>query len=447
MGADIWYGFHIFLIPFTYFSDLVFGIKVAGAFITFSALVLFFWAISRLKIKLVFLWPVFLLAASPDLLYRLTMTRPHNISLGLGFFVFSFLIKGGIFPILIASAFLSFIHIALAWIPLLLALIVLATKKVKRQPLEWKKIGMVFAGVILGILARPNPWGAIKLAYIQVVGILAVKLNQIPLYFGRELKSLEFYGFIQNVLPILIILALTWALLRKKISFLKMENEHLRLALFACLVIITMFLIITAALARRGYDMLISYGVIAAAILVDLYLQKNPSRRNIILSAAIIIIGLMSLNTVPFFKQYMAKAWQPNYLKESALWLKENARPGEIVFNARWDQFPGLFFWNPNNYYIGGMDPIFQYAYDESFYWKAHFLAIDKADKLTCGKIRCIQKETEDTHAALVNDFKASYLFLRQSQNPKLYFYLAKTANWPLVFDNQREAIFKIPPL
>ncbi len=31
LSSSLWYGFGLFLIPFTYFDDLVFGIKVAGS--------------------------------------------------------------------------------------------------------------------------------------------------------------------------------------------------------------------------------------------------------------------------------------------------------------------------------------------------------------------------------------------------------------------------------
>ena len=446
-GADIWYGFHIFLIPFTYFNDLVFGIKVAGAAITFVALALFFWAVKRLGIKLPALWPILLVAISPDVLYRLTMTRPHNITLGLGFLIFSFFIKGRARSLLIISALLSFIHLALSWIPILIVLALVAAKKLQKQNIEWKKIVAIVAGLTIGLAARPNPLEAVKLAFVQVVQIFIAKLNQIPLYFGRELKSPDIYSIMQNILPLLIILTTAWILFRRKKIVPVPETRHWFTALYASLGLMMIFMILTLTVARRGYDSLIGYGIIVAAALISVYLHKNPQRHRAILSVAIIIIGLVSLNTLPLSKKYMDQAWKPNYLKEVSLWLKENTQPQEIVFNTRWDYFGGLFFWNPNNYYISGMDPVFQYAYNESLYWKAHFLAIDKADKLTCGKIRCTQEETEDTHTALIKDFKASYLMLRQSQNPKLYFYLVKDNKFPLVFDNGQEAVFKIPPL
>jgi hypothetical protein len=183
----------------------------------------------------------------------------------------------------------------------------------------------------------------------------------------------------------------------------------------------------------------------ASSLMITAYLNSKPQHKKILLSSAIVLVGLMCTNSIPTFKAYMGNAWKLDDLKEVSLWLKANTQPGEIVFNVRWDSFHGLFFWNHSNYYINGMDPVFQYAYNENLYWKGHFLATDKADKLTCGKIRCTAEEAEDTHTALVRDFKASYLMLKLSQNPKLYFYLVKDEKFPLVFDNEKEAIFKIP--
>ena len=116
---------------------------------------------------------------------------------------------------------------------------------------------------------------------------------------------------------------------------------------------------------------------------------------------------------MPLFKAYNADAWAPDDMKESSLWLKENAKAGEIVFNTSWDQFGSLMYWNNQNYYINGMDPIFEYAFSPALYWKNHFLLADVGYTNTCGLIRCKQKEIETTPSVLINDFKASYIVLK----------------------------------
>ncbi len=447
-GADIWYGFHIFLIPFTYFKDLVFGIKVAGVFVTLITLLSFWWALKRLEIIWPWLWPILLVVSGPDLMYRFTMTRPHNLSFALGILIFSFLIKGRWRDIFMTSAVLAFIHMALAWLPLLVGLVIVTARYIKKYPIEWTKITALLGGILVGLLARPNPIGGLKLAYIQVVGILIVKLNNIPLLFGRELKGLSAGSFVRQILPILI-LAIVAILFFRYSGKKTVINQIFVIAFNSALFLAAIFLIISLMVAQRGYDSLSGYLIVATAIIATSYFHANKSEnlKRKILAGAIIIIGLMSINSINLFKTYMAQAWSPHYLKEVSLWLKENTAPGEIVFNTRWDYFGGLFFWNTQNYYIGGMDPIFEYAYNKPLYWKSYFIAADVGHISTCGKIRCVKEEIENTHNVLVKDFKASYLMLRQVQNPKLYFYLVKENKFPLVFDNGQEAVFKIPPL
>ncbi|MEK7501243.1 MAG: hypothetical protein AAB642_03930, partial [Patescibacteria group bacterium] len=225
---------------------------------------------------------------------------------------------------------------------------------------------------------------------------------------------------------------------------------------FASLVVSTIFLFVSAFVARRSYDIFAGFCVIASASALTLYLNNGriikrgtayQKLRRIIISSLIIIFGFLGLNSVPVFIKYNENAWVPTHLKESSLWLKENSQPGEIVFHTSWDQFGSLFFWNQQNYYINGMDPIFMYEYNPSLYWKQHFMfTTDSAHHQTCGKIRCTQEEVEDTAAALANDFKASYVVLRKAQNPKTYFYWVKENKFPLVFENKSEAVFKIPP-
>ena len=43
-------------------------------------------------------------------------------------------------------------------------------------------------------------------------------------------------------------------------------------------------------------------------------------------------------------------------------WLRANLKPGETVVNLDWSDFPILFYSNPDQHYLWGMDPIFAYA-------------------------------------------------------------------------------------
>lgn len=459
LKADIWWGFHLFLIPFTFIKDGILGIKLAGAFITFLTLAGFYWVLKRLKILWPLLWTLIFAVASPDVMYRLTMTRPHNLSLALTLMIFALMLTSGKRAMLIIlGAISSFLHIALGWLPIFAALVSNLVFKIRREPMQWKNVLYLALGSAIGLFARSNPLAVLKLAYTQVVGIMIAKANNIPLTFGRELKPHAFDLLLRNALPTLVIL--TTAFIFYRISSQRIHNsesEKLKSTLFASLIISTIFLFVSALVARRSYDIFAGFSIIAAASALTLYINSREiikqrpvyqKFRRIIISSLIIAIGLLGLNSTPVFIQYNEKAWVPTHLKESAEWLKQNSQPGEVVFHTSWDQFGSLFFWNQHNYYINGMDPIFMYAYNPSLYWKTHFMfTTDEAYNQTCGRIRCTAEEAEDTAAVLAKDFKASYVVLRKAQNPKTFFYWVKENKFPLVFDNKSEAIFKIPAL
>src|SRR6185503_11737693 len=52
-------------------------------------------------------------------------------------------------------------------------------------------------------------------------------------------------------------------------------------------------------------------------------------------------------------------------------WLARNAPVGTRVFNTDWDDFPMLFYYNPTNEYIAGLDPTYLYERDPDL-WKLY---------------------------------------------------------------------------
>ena len=450
LKSDIWYGFHLFLIPFTYFKNGVLGIKLAGAFITFLTLGGFYFALNKLKIKWPILWTLVFVLATPDVMYRLTMTRPHNLSVALTVIIFAlFLSSSKRWPLFILGFIAAFLHSALSWLPLAVVILTSLVLKLRREPAKFKHIIYLALGVITGLLARPNPLGGLKLAYIQVVQIIIVKWQNIPLTFGRELKTPNLDSVLRNILPIFligIIGIILYKIVIKKYRSNEINNS--KNIFLSSLTVSVFFLLITLFVARRSYDIFTGFTLITASSALSIYLNKltNIKYKNFVVSGLIIVAGFLSLNSVPLFKAYNADAWAPDDMKESSLWLKENAKAGEIVFNTSWDQFGSLMYWNNQNYYINGMDPIFEYAFSPALYWKNHFLLADVGYTNTCGLIRCKQEEIETTPSVLINDFKASYIVLKKSRNPKTYFYWVKDNTFPLVFENKKEAVFKIPP-
>jgi hypothetical protein len=57
-----------------------------------------------------------------------------------------------------------------------------------------------------------------------------------------------------------------------------------------------------------------------------------------------------------------------HHLSGPAEWLENNTAPGAIVFNAGWDDWPFLFYFNSSNTYLVGLDPMFMHEHDQQKY-------------------------------------------------------------------------------
>jgi hypothetical protein len=134
----------------------------------------------------------------------------------------------------------------------------------------------------------------------------------------------------------------------------------------------------------------------------------------------------------------------PDRLETAGRWLEEHSEAGDIVFNVRWFEFSPLFFWNQKNFYVGGLDPIFQYAYDPGLYWRCHHLSGKDSVAFTCGVPVCRDGTREDTYGALVKDFKARYVVVGKRLNPELYQFFAGDRRFEQTVDTPREAVFRI---
>lgn len=453
-SSDIWYGFHISIIPFTYFKDLLNGMGIGSRFVTAASLILAFAALKRLKVKWPIFWLLIFAITSADLLYRLTMLRPHPLSLGLALLLFAFLQKQSenesfankktLLAVFVVSLAFSWIHLSLSWLPILVLLTTLLPEILQKQGMDWKKGLAVIVGLAAGLFLRPNPLGAAKLAYIQVVQLLFEKQGEVPLRFGRELTPFFFENFADQLIPITILLLISALLFIWK---RKIITKRINTAIISSAILSLIFFILTFAVARRSNEVFIGFGILFTALVfthVFPLLNKRSWQYSIAAIAAIVAIIYMPIKTIYRFDTYVANAFEPHRFEDLANWLKENTQPGEVVFNIHWDRFAQLFFWNYSNYYINGMDPIFQYAFDPSLYWKTHFFAIDAASAFTCGKVRCTAEEVENTPLVLKRDFKVNYLMAEKLRSPKFYEYIDGAREFKKVFENEQEALFKL---
>ncbi len=455
-AADLWYGFHLLLIPFTFFNQLIYGFYWGSLFVTIASLLLAYAALKRLEVRWPIFWTMVFAAVTADLMYRLAMLRPHPLSLGLTLLLFSYLIKTPrklreLWPPFLIAAVFTWLHISLSWVMLVTLGAILAVQLLQTRRIEWRSALSVAAGMALGWLLRPNPLGALKLAYIQVVELMLIKGQGLPLRFGRELSPFVWENFVDQLIPITILVMLAAAfffslLRRKKIMELAAET---RLGLWSSGLLMLGFFGMTFGVARRSNELFVGFAVILIALLFTRFsLERNRGSltHTLTLLTAVIALTIAPVKNLVRLETYTHADFPPFFMKPAADWLAQHAKPQEIVFSPHWDRFGELFFWDPRNYYINGMDPVFEYDYSHRMYWETHFYATDAATGYTCPKIRCTGDEVVDTHTVLVNDFHASYVVIEKKRSPSFAGWLASAPGFKKVFENPDTEVFFVLP-
>ncbi|MDO8496199.1 MAG: hypothetical protein Q7S43_01975 [bacterium] len=466
MGADLWYGFHILLIPLTYISELTIAIKIAAVFITFFVLASFYIALKNIDIKFSELWAIFFLFSSPVIITRMTMMRPHPLSLGLTALIFSFFYKGPAILVLIFSFLLSWMHSSIFWLPIIAVCILVLFQWLNNQVVSTRKLIAFLVGIATGLIARPHPVANLKLIYIQVVDLYISKNHELAQIIGAELKPPTWEGiYDQKWFLAVFIIALIYLgrhVYKNKKETLDVNNKIIMLSSLA----LTAFSILMYTTARRAVDQLGLFTIIFTGSVFShfIFLKEKIKilRKRAIIVLLFFLVSSFSIYNVVNMES--SHAYSPTKFKESALWLKENTKEKDTVFYLNWGYFPFLFFWNQSNYYINGMDPVFLLKYDKKLYWKLYNMAVNENDKklywklddialsdmggITCGynPKQCGPETIETVPDVLRNDFHASYVFVQMNKE-KILGYLEKDKeNFEKVYENEKEGviIFKL---
>ena len=450
-ASDIWYGFHLFLLPFSYL-DLILGIRIAGVVLTVLLLLGFYWLGKRHRWELAEFWPFFLLLAVPNTLFNFLAVRPHTLSLFFSLMLLSFAAVGSWQSVFWASFGITFFHLGLFWIVPVIVFITCGVQLLEKliykdTKVRWHNILSAFGGMAIGWALRPRPIAAAKLAYVQIVKLLFEKTGDLPLTFGKELSPIGGTELISTSALFLIFwtaafVFTVWVIINYPRRLKEMPSPE-RILFLSSGLISLLFWGMALFLARRSMVQWVAFGTVFIAMAYTYILPKDFKKYGL----GFFVVVLMAMFPYAVYRHNLNMkyvAFEPKEFIEVSEWLKENSNPGDIVFNVHWDNFPSLFLWNQKNYYVGGMDPIFQYEYSPDLYWKFYYLSQDLMTDKTCGSFPCLRSDLEETYGVLVKDFNAKYIVAEEWRNPKLFRYLEGDPRFEKAFTGPYESVFGI---
>ncbi len=403
--------FHYLLIPFT-FGDLNLGGKIATVFFAVLMGLSMYLVFTRSKVKYPIVWSLAMVLSSEPFLFRMSMLRVQAISLALLIFMCFLYMERRLILIYFASIIFVWLYDAF---PLLLTLAFIFAISKRLIDEKWDLSPLIFTllGVLTGMVLNPYfPENMTSLFY-NIWRTIFFNVKGIEL--GGEWNPYDTWSLFKNSTPVFIVFfgtILSLPLIKK------IKSEE-----FAALCLSIIFLILTLK-ARRFIEYWPAFAFLSAGLVIG-------RRANLKLQAGLMILVL------PFFifnmKNGIAETKatiNPKIYEGSSKWLLKNSSPQDIVFNADWDDFPFLFFYNTKNYYIVGLDPMYLYSFDseKSRLYKA----------ITRGRVN-------NPSRFILKDYGARYVFLDRAHQ-KLLKKLMADSGAKKVFEDKGGYVFEVLP-
>jgi hypothetical protein len=393
--VDHHYLFHLFLVPFT-FGDLRVGAKLAAVIFSSLGIVSLFALLITYNVRYKWLWLAPLVASSEPFLYRMSMTRAPALSLALlGLGTYLILKRKHILLALLSFAFVWFYSL----FPLILAFAIAYTVAIylaERRIVLWPVLAS-FCGIVAGLFINPYFPENLRLLYEHVlmkitptsgysvdVGVewypyetwimLASSILACVIYFAA-LLAFDFRSRVRDAKPLFFLIVSAMLLLMALKSRRFIEYWPPFAVVFAAFTFSPKFEQIDWAWLARTRDTVIA--AIATAVI------------------AVAAIGAMVGTVIQAHADVKSEA-DPYAYRGASEWIAENTPPGTMVFNTDWDDFPMLYYYNPNSTYIVGLDPTYLYDRDKDLW--------DLYARITLGE--------EDNPAPLIRErFGAEYVF------------------------------------
>ncbi|HKP13844.1 MAG TPA: hypothetical protein VJZ91_17110 [Blastocatellia bacterium] len=426
--VDHHYLFHVLLMPFTFGRDMVRGAKWAA--VTFSSLGILslFGLLLAFDVRYRWLWLAPVLASSEPFLYRMSMTRAPALSLGM--------IGLGAYLILKRKyGWLALLSFAFVWyyslFPLIFILAALysLTVYLAERRIEWRAPLSSLAGIVAGLVLNPYFPKNLRLLWEHFL-MKATAGSGYSVDVGVEWYPYEAWDLLRlSGLAFVIFFAGLAAFEYRR------RGRDLKPLFF---LLVSLVLLLMLFKSRRFVEYWPPFAVLFAAFTISPRLAEFDrswfARRRERVIAAIaaavtaIIIGATMIVTVGQARADMKAEANPYDYKGASEWIAANVPAGAMIFNTDWDDFPMLYYYNPNNPYIVGLDPTYLYDRDPEL-WKLYA-------RITLG-------DQEDPADLIRERFGAEYVFT-DNQHPDFMDNAISSGKFETVYTDAKTTVLRI---
>jgi hypothetical protein len=446
--------FHILQIPFTWFTDIRLGAKVAATIFASLAVFSCYWLIVRYRISYTLVWLVALLSCSAPFLYRLNMAKAPPVSI---IFMVAgiYLLFERKYLLLAPLAFLYVWTYSLFVTLLGAAVIWTAVLAWSERRFEWRPMVWTFAGTCAGFLLNPYFPKNITL-FLEHLWIKVRVWNDFPTSVGQEwypYESWYFLGSCAVAFTAMVVgyIAFDWSDRRRSARslFFLIFSTALMLASFRSRRFVEYWPPFAVLFAAFTLQMIFdgaraTVGRLPAHVLDELqpYLDRHEraetvkerrSREQLQTGIAVfiaILLGVVLIINVHETAKSIAGEAEPDRYRGGMQWIRANVPADQIIFNTDWDDFPKMFYYDINHTYVSGLDP--NYLLDKNPELSKLY------EDITLGK-------TKDAAPIIRDRFGARYVFSDNEDVHNDFYFNAKESGWfDIVYEDEECTVLHI---
>jgi len=458
--------FHLLQIPFLWFFEPVMAAKVAAT--TYGTLAIFsvYWMLYRYKVDYLLVWLAALLVCSNAFYYRMNMAKAPPLAIiitviGIHLLfqrkyiwllplMFAFVWTYSLFPILFIAAFMWMLVIA--W---------------NERRFEWKPLVYTFGGMIAGNVINPyfphnitlfleHFWTKFKVGTDFAV---AVGGEWYP-YSGMELLT-NFPVAMGAMLIGYILFMPKNGKLSERATFFLMFASFLLAAQFRSKRYSEYFPPIALLFGAFSWQAFLAVVATKPELPAEFtreiepYLDKPSGKWDVRKVASMTAAWIIGLSLVGFLalnlkgvdlggatyggllaeiggnedndKYKRAMAWATGTNEKG----EENMPAGARIFNANWDDFPKLFFYNQKHSYVYGLDPNYLYSKNPELYKLLMDITNAKGG---------------DAGPQIREKFGAEYIFADAKENEDMIAKALESGWTEIVYEDDEARILKIRP-
>lgn len=419
--ADKDFLYHAILIPFTFFKDIFFGVKIA-AFIFASLLFLGFYLIlKRYSDKTILPFFLIFFFFSGHFLEAISSPRPLTLVMLINLLSIHLIIQRKYLWLFFAGLFYSLIHVTS---PLIIcyAVIIEIVRYFDKKEFYPKTILFSFLSILAGFLIHPNFPNNFLVFYLNSILVPIYTIKTGVLELGAEFFPLSTRDYLlQYPLIVIGVVSIIY------IAVSKIPKPRFETKAFLALAMVFFILSFTCQrYLSHGYLIMIT--AFSCYMSDFLNIKKNFNKLGVIaVFILMIILGINSFNGVRYHA-LVARVINGHY-EAVGKWMEKNIPEGELIFHANWSDSQYFIGLNPKNDYFVTLDPVYMYNKNPELYKLYREVSFGK---------------TSDPYLALKDAFNVKYGYAGKNYFSGLVEQIRKDSRFTILAEDQFGVIFKL---